>query len=1069
MSDQEELMKSLKKEVRSLLTPAKEGLTPSCLEQEYRYLVGKQLPFRSLGYHSVMELVKDMPDVVKICPMANGSVLLKVIADECTKQIANLVSRQKSKPKPPFYRQRLNSMCRTGLLWHPQGSLSLPRRGRLPPTLPAIVKSELKELLKLSPVLLSNFDKTFFLYFGRKFEFSRYGFYSMSEVLNAASDIITVVQTKTGSLLTLKDSPPKKQTNNLPKAVIQPNEMKQTLHTAVLSPVVNTGLSTKDQTKDPKEKCDTSLPQLKMEPLLLKSKERFEQFSVDSPPPLPPPKLQKEMKVVLANKGPGGIVSSELKEKIKNIVAQHPEGLLVSKLPQEFEAHFKEALPIRKLGFLNLMELIGALNDVLHIECKEGKQDCLIFGIDSQWLINDEKENSKTVQSGLLGNEDTSDGHRLPCWDFPSEDTKNPVTKFNIITKMATPYLDMEIPGIMQEIVENEIPPDAAQDRSLFSLPELDKGTLMGVFVEYIVSPSQFYVRIYSAETSDKLQDMMIEMRCYSSKNVTDRYIISEALIQPGQLCCVRNLKGKWWYRGIIHQIIDDQKVEVFYPDFGNMDIVQKSSLRFLKDSYAKLPAQAIPCSLAWVKPTKDDWTPSALLAFQRLCELKLLVGVVDEYINGVLHLFLCDTSSDEDIYLHNILKLEGHAFIYSENIPSKGFKTMNFSALYLKPSPKQEADLTEKVDSLLQQESLGGLPDTTDLEFCKSEDVFQDIASPCLNSEMPYLEPVNLCKEVWDERSMPFDYYEEKKNCDTDDNLCSDIAVLPCPIPNCGENKNEILQSQDFRPEDTASPCLDSENSYLEPVCKEIWDNTLITSDYYEEKKNGDIDDNLCSDIEIFSCQMPNNEESKNETHPSQYLMSEGKDIPSDAVERKELPDLKPLNQILDSSEETEITNPVEATYNSSLQKLKKIDISIAHSEKSDPDQFNVNVNNCTFQSLASTSALDGTYGLMTKLGEASSEKKIDKTSRTQVVSLRKPGSYCGPNALTFTAELQGSSAFCVPCSPAVALGASARLAASGGYFSLSLRNMKTSGQMALGKLHCSAASLDTTVKKRF
>lgn len=36
----------------------------------------------------------------------------------------------------------------------------------------------------------------------------------------------------------------------------------------------------------------------------------------------------------------------------------------------------------------------------------------------------------------------------------------------------------------------------------------------MGVFVEFIISPSQFYIHICSREASDKLQDMMIEMRC---------------------------------------------------------------------------------------------------------------------------------------------------------------------------------------------------------------------------------------------------------------------------------------------------------------------------------------------------------------------------------------------------------------------------------------------------------------------------------------------------------------------------------------------------------------------------
>lgn len=71
----------------------------------------------------------------------------------------------------------------------------------------------------------------------------------------------------------------------------------------------------------------------------------------------------------------------------------------------------------------------------------------------------------------------------------------------------------MAEPCIIQEIMEEEIPPDAVQDKHLYSLPQLGSNALVGLFVENIVSPSQFYVRIYSSETSEKLEDMMIEMR----------------------------------------------------------------------------------------------------------------------------------------------------------------------------------------------------------------------------------------------------------------------------------------------------------------------------------------------------------------------------------------------------------------------------------------------------------------------------------------------------------------------------------------------------------------------------
>ncbi|KAH0618262.1 hypothetical protein JD844_017293 [Phrynosoma platyrhinos] len=958
MSDQEQLMDSLKKQVRSLLIPAKEGLTPFQLEQDYRSLIGKQLPFRALGYHTLMELLKDMPDVVKICPVRNGDVLLKAIADKYTKEIASLVAKQKSKPKPRFSRQRLNlsflSTRRTGLPRQPQVSLNLPRRGRLPPTLPAIIKSELKELLSASPVLLSDFDKAFFQRFGRTFQFVRYGFFSMSEVLNAASDIITIVQTRTGSLLTLKDSPPKKETEKLPN-----------VNTTSLVP----GLSMNDQSKTPKEESDISVPQLKMETPLVKSGERVNQ-------------LQKAMKTVLANKGPGGVVSSELKEKIKTIVAQYPEGLLASRLPHEFEVHFKEALPVKELGFLNLMELIGALSDTLHIECKEGEKDWFIFDTDSQQLKDDDEANDKTAQSDLLVHENISDEHRLPCWDFPFENTKYLETKFSIVTKMETPYLGMEKSCIMQEIMEKEIPPDAAQDRSLYSLPEFDTSALVGVLVEYIVSPSQFYVRIYSAETSDKLEDMMIEMRrCYSCKNVADRYTIPEASIQPGQLCCAGNSKGKWWYRVIIHRIIDDQKVEVFYADFGNMGIIQKSSLRFLKYCYAKLPAQAVPCSLAWVKSTEDDWTVSAILEFQRFCGMKLLVGVVDEYIDGVLHLFLCDTSSNEDIYLHSVLRLEGHALICRENIPSKGFKKLNPSNLYMKPSRKQEAHLKEAAVSLFQQESSGGLTGTTDSELCKSEVVFQRFDTR-----------ENLAADQSEKGSNSF------MDCNGSSNFQEACLFKPC-------YENSWLEQN--KAKDTAS-----EMPYLEPVylCKEIWDESWIPAEYCEEKKNCNISDELCSDIAGFSCQTPSNEESKNETQHSQDVTHETASC---------------LGVIPDSL----------------LQTLEEFYISIAHSEKlEEPCQIGVDVNNYTSESLPPTSALHG---------ETSSEEKMDDASRTQV-ALCSPSCYRGHraidhNALVFTAELQGSPTFCIPCSPTVALGASARLASAGGYFSLSQRKVRT------------------------
>ncbi|XP_009461877.1 PREDICTED: tudor domain-containing protein 5 [Nipponia nippon] len=493
MSKQAQLMEVLKKEVRSLLMAAKEGLTPMQLEQEYMAMIGKPLPLRDLGFRSTLELVADMPEVVRVCPYEKGTFVLKAIADETTKAIAKLVARQRRST-----RARKSAATKTDAVFPSKNPQSFPRRGRAP-VLPATVKAELQDLLSSSPLLLLDFDKAFFRRFGRAFQYTQYGFFSMFEVLRSMSDIIAVEQTRAGSLLTLKK-----------------------------------------------------------------------------------------------------YLASEIEKQ-----EEMPRGEAQEEMPQA-------------------------------------------------------KEKSEPVETQAV---DVGDGLKQPQ--------------------------DLEQSLLDKLIMTPEIPPDAVQDRSLCSLPPLERRCLVGVFVEFIVSPTQFYVHICSRETSDKLQDMMIEMRhCYSNKLVSDRYIMPESSVQPGQLCCVT--VSKWWYRVIIHRVIDDQEVEVFYADYGNLGIVRKSWLRFLKWCYLKLPAQAIPCSLAWVKPVEGTWSSAATLLFKKLCGSKLLVGIVDEYVNGILHLFLCDTSTEEDVYFHCVLRDGGCAEVCGENIPSQGFKELNPSALYVQPNEEK-------------------------------------------------------------------------------------------------------------------------------------------------------------------------------------------------------------------------------------------------------------------------------------------------------------------------------------------------------------------------------------------
>ncbi|NWT19882.1 TDRD5 protein, partial [Vireo altiloquus] len=545
-SKQAQLMEVLKKEVRAMLIAAKAGLTPEQLEEQYMAMVCKPLPLRDLGFQSTLELVTQMPEVVRICSFKNGTLILKAIADDSTKGIAKLVANQKVKVRGKASKKTAPKASATFPTKNSRNPQSFQTLSAGTPVLPAVVKAELQDLLSSSPLLLGDLDKAFLRRFGRAFQYRQYGFLSMLEVLRSMSDSIAVEQTKAGSLLVLRKS----LANNIKQEEVPRGE--------------------------PEEQ---EVPQGEPE--------------------------EKEI----------------------------PQGE-----PEEEEVPRGEAEE----------------EEVPQGEAQEEE------------MPQDEAEEEEMLQ------------------DEAEEE---------------------EHQGFEQLPAAPEIPPDAVRDKSLCGLPPLKRRCLVGVIVEFIVSPSQFYIHICSTEASYKLQDLMFEMRhVYSHKVASDKYIMPDSAVRPGQLCCV--MVSKWWYRVIIHRVINDQEVEVFCADYGHLQIVQKSWLRFLKWHYLKLPAQAIPCSLAWVKPVEGTWSSAAILLFKHLCRFKELVGIVDEYVNGVLYLFLCDTSTKEDIYFHSVLRDMGYADVCGENIPSQEFEELNPSALYVEASGKQgSAEVVEPAVGL-QQES---------------------------------------------------------------------------------------------------------------------------------------------------------------------------------------------------------------------------------------------------------------------------------------------------------------------------------------------------------------------------
>ncbi|XP_062915197.1 tudor domain-containing protein 5 isoform X2 [Mobula hypostoma] len=677
MSDQQELLEVTKKEVRSLLISSKNNLTLADLQKDYQTMMGKHLPWHALGYKSALEFVSSMPDTINVLTSANNIILLKGVGNEATKGIEELVTKAKVSNKTKTTLRKIRPK------YEPKQNV-LPRRCNTTPVLPALVKCELRELVASFPqgVLLSDFDSFFLKKYGKPFQYTQYGFFSLHEVLKTISEDVEIQQTRQGSLLLLRN----KNKGSPLKQGKQSNQSVQTNESQAKAITVQP-----DPSKTPTSKPVLPLSKLENTPGTAPDPEYFERDMK---------KVEADLRTVIIDKGVGGTMDSKIKEKILFNI-------------------FGVDLPLKELGFYSVTELVGALNDIFYVERDSINQDWLVFDIRHSSVLQHLQKSQFNKTSALMHG----------GWKKHLEENMEPQKNSGIKT------ISLEMLTENYCSSESEIPPDAVQDGILYKLPELEENSFACVFVECVTSPSQFYIRFYGKLTSVMLEDLMIEMRrCYSYEEVSERYVMPDSFIQPGQLCCVRNSDDLWWYRIIIHQVLDEKRVEVFYVDFGDISLVERSRLRFLKHCYSKLPAQGVPSTLMWLQPVEDDWSTAAKNQFLKFCGKQPLVALIYGYINDVLHLFLCDTSTDEDIYINDVLKKTGHAEPCLTNNMNEGFGRFNPVTKYLKNMPSKMEPTTISLESKSRSSPAEEYPKNLDTSI-NGKNMQQDLCSESLNS----------------------------------------------------------------------------------------------------------------------------------------------------------------------------------------------------------------------------------------------------------------------------------------------------------------------------------------------
>ncbi|XP_053369485.1 tudor domain-containing protein 5 isoform X1 [Clarias gariepinus] len=641
--DLEQLLSNLKRDIRCLLVSSKNGLSPEELRKDYQNMLGHPIPLKCLGFRSVLDMVKEMPDVVRLSSGLNGTIVLNAIGNETTKGIEELVYKQRNhKPKSKSGGTRLFS-SRSII---PHHSPVLPRRGHAPSNLPAQLRSQLRQLLSHGPIGLSELERCFALRFGKPLRVMHYGFYSIVEMLAAASDMITVRQTRMGSQLILKpDITTVKQMGS--STVALPKQ----------SAGISTGVSTGAVRESPK--LHDIQPEVQQKPKIpaairVQETEPMQEKSFEKSVA----KLEEGFKKDIIENGDAGTVSQELKAKLRKVVAEHRQGMVIHSLPTEYKKMHGEDLPLAQCGFLSVTEMVEALSDTFCVQPspEEGAKHLIIMEL---------KPNDQPALSLNPSTEEHFFSSNETAWDCQS-DGGEPMESLESDTEIeiANKVIHQTVNSFPETDLRCSfmVPLDALRCQKLKPPTRWRNRELIPVVVECIESPSHFYIRFDEDHAAHDLEKLMFEMRsCYSCPEVAQRYCLPETYVRPGQVCCVAP-DDMWFYRVVIHRLLSPSEVEVYYVDFGGLTTVSRNKLQFLKLDYAQLPAQAVPSVLVGVKPVKGIWSKEASSSFQKLCYDRTLVAAIHSYQRNFLLVFLCDTRTEEDLYIHSALQAEGHA-----------------------------------------------------------------------------------------------------------------------------------------------------------------------------------------------------------------------------------------------------------------------------------------------------------------------------------------------------------------------------------------------------------------------
>ena len=147
--------------------------------------------------------------------------------------------------------------------------------------------------------------------------------------------------------------------------------------------------------------------------------------------------------------------------------------------------------------------------------------------------------------------------------------------------------------------------------------------TSRSIYVSHVESPGHVYCQL--SEFCNDLDTLMDSIEDYYGVDRPENEIKTAESLPVGSPCVAKYAADNAWYRAIVEDVVDEDKLKVRFVDYGNSETLSLSMVRKSKVGFCTLPIQAIHCYLALVDHETSVWTGDEINDFDsRVATLQL-------------------------------------------------------------------------------------------------------------------------------------------------------------------------------------------------------------------------------------------------------------------------------------------------------------------------------------------------------------------------------------------------------------------------------------------------------------